>query len=175
MTDSFPTHVPPSSGSAIFLLGRVIAIAGLVFTECSPRREIALGSLRTSNGQMLAAILSGHDSMVMALYDPADCLDCQGVAHEWLAWERVAPSTRQYQIVLSRMPTADEQRHFSLQRLKPLVLSELPHGLTVPRAYWIIAGAIQDSGLRQLGERALLRRVLTASEGSADSSTTTHK
>jgi hypothetical protein len=124
---------------------------------------------------MLAAILSERDSLVMALYDPADCLDCQGVAHEWLAWERAAPSTREYQVVLSRTPTADEQRHFSLQRLEPLVLTELPRGMTVPRAYWIITGAIQDSGLRQIGERALLRRVLAASEGSFDPSTSTHK
>jgi hypothetical protein len=128
-----------------------------------------------SNGQSVEALLSDRDSLVMALYDPADCLDCQGVAHEWLAWERAAPSTRKYQILLSRAPTADEQRHFSLQRLEPLVLSGVPRGMSVPRAYWIIAGAIQDSGLMQIGERALLRRVLTASEASTDSTTATHK
>lgn len=142
----------------------------VLLTACQAQDSLSLGTLNTMDGAPLQAAFGQRDSMVVALYDPADCLDCQGFAREWMAWERVRPSSRRYQIVLSRSPSKDEQRHFALQRIEPLVLSGLPRGLTVPRAYWVLRGAPRDSGIAESGERALLRRVLAASGTPQDTS-----
>lgn len=152
---------------------RRIALLALVVlvTACQAEDSFSIGTLTTMDGTPLQASFGQRDSLVVALYDPADCLDCQGLAHQWMAWERMKPSSRRYQIVLSRRASEDEQRHFALQRLEPLVLSELPRGLTVPRAYWVIRSALRDSGIAESGERALLRRVLVASGTPQDTNT----
>jgi len=134
---------------------------------CEDKGASGLESLRTTSGVPLYALSAGRDTVVLAIYDPADCLDCQGTAREWMGWQRTARSSRVYIIALSRTPTEEEKRQFALQRLQAVVLENLTPRTLVPRAYWIVNGEIRDSGVSIMGERALLRRLRLADSGLA--------
>jgi hypothetical protein len=115
-------------------------------------------SLRLADNVRLTDLALEADTVVIAVYDPADCLECFGVAPAWRQWEVRAP-TRRFFPVLTRVPDRVESRQFVLLSLPTrFVIHDYPPRASTPRVFWFEQGVVIDSAAGPSGERLLHRR-----------------
>lgn len=149
-----------------FIKVSLATVCSVFGTSCQGGGATHVPDLTVQGGSTLRDVGKSRDTVVIAIYNPAECLDCAGMVPKWSAWERGATATRKFAVALVREPVAEERRHFALQRIVPMVLNHPPRSLRPPRVYLFVEGQVVDSGVSQAGEQAFLRWV---SSGHVDS------
>ncbi len=142
-----------------------LGIAFAVFQAgCSARSEGATNLLdrEMANGRPVRSLWAQraeNDTVILGVYDPSDCLQCDGLTAEWIHWSRQG-LRRAYLVILARPPLLDEARRIQLARLATAgVLSFRPLDQTTPLVYVVVGGHIVDSARGSSEERLLIGRI----------------
>ncbi len=145
------------------------AILCTVSLACSrPPQTQSLLSLVSSDGRALAKVLPKAETVLLLVYDPADCFSCGTPIGAWRTWESEAVG-RAVSLVLTRPPSPMERQKLLASRFEPLALLENARAYRTPAAFQVIAGHIRDSGFGAIGIASLKRRMTPsiASNGKA--------
>lgn len=132
-------------------------VAAVVLASCAAPPTLSRVSLQ--GGKAIADLLSAADTVVLLLYDPADCLACGAPIGVWRTWE-AASQRRKLVLVLTRPPTRREAEALFTARVAPAaILASGRSPMPVPSAYVVVSGAISDSGVGRGGIGAVMARV----------------
>jgi hypothetical protein len=96
----------------IVIVGIMLASALVGCTET--RKRIASRSL--ASGERIATLAAPRGLTVFLVYDPADCLGCNGALGSWIDWGRSHPA--RFKLLFSRSPNPDEARQLTLYRVR---------------------------------------------------------
>jgi hypothetical protein len=115
----------------------------IVFSAESCSGGTALPSAATTlrDGRSLTSLLAKHDSGMIILVDPAECLSCNATLHSMLTTRKRRPDVVWF--VLLRSPTEFERKQIALQLQAPdgvLSASGSRSGTLGPRAMVFVKG-----------------------------------
>lgn len=127
----------------------------LVALACGPASEPTAGLSR-----LLPALAAEKDTVVVLMYDPADCFSCSAPYGAWLSWERGGES-RRVNLLLSRQPSRDERTQLDLARLAERAILDQGRGPGNPVAWVFVRGIAVDSAKTSSGMSRLVGKYVT--------------
>jgi len=156
------------SASNIVAVPRLLALS-VAMTACTSSTlsfdaSYSLGQSMLSDSSIVGDRIGSADTVIVLVYDPADCFECASPLPRWREWALHSPA-RRLLLILTREPSRAELQLLIVNRLHDTPwFATTANNLATPAVYAFIRGQQVDSAIGRVPSSAFFSRWVGVSQ-----------